>query len=350
MEIVARLLFKQTSSSARPCLITNDPSTGVRAIPNSSCIEKDFESQWVEYKFNSCGHRAVMECGPKRPGTFRIVMLGSSLAQGATVPLDKSFAAILPALLSKNTGRDIELYNEGMAYGTPHSVDLRFAEALTAQPDLLLWPISPWDIAFVDLTLPLSRAAVIDEQLVGASGWHRVKAELLRKRDLAGFLTNHSRAFFMMLHFLYKSDSIYLSHSLSATDEYAASLQDTPSQEWQEKLRRFDTYVADIAARAKTAGVPLVVMALPRHAQVVMISAGVAPPGVNPYAFGDQIKAIVEKNGATYIDILPQFRDVPNVSSAFYPIDQHLTVSGQQLVAQVIAKGLTTGAPPALAP
>ena len=349
-EIVARLLFSETPIGARSCLILNDSSTGVRGVPNSQCTERTYESEWVQYKFNSCGHRAAMECGQKRPGTFRIVMVGSSIAHGYTVPFDKSFGVLLPQLLSKETGRDIELYNEGMPWGTPRGVYLRFNEALAEQPDMLLWAISPWDIFYVDLAVPEAHAAAPPKQAVGSSTWDRLKATVFRKPDLSRFAWVSSRALFMLQHILYKSDSIYLSHSLSATDEYASSLQDKPGKEWQEKLQKFDNYVAEMAARAKAAHVPLVFTALPRHAQVVMISRGVAPPGVNPYSFGDQIKAVVEKNGGMYIDILQQFRDVPDVNRTFYPVDQHMTVPGHQLLAQMIAEGLTQGANPVIAP
>jgi hypothetical protein len=349
-EIVARLLFSETPIGARSCLILNDSSTGVRGVPNSQCTERTYESERVQYKFNSCGHRAAMECGQKRPGTFRIVMVGSSIAHGFTVPFDKSFGALLPQLLSKETERDIELYNQAMPWGTPHNVYLRFNEALAEQPDLLLWAVTPWDIFFVDLTVPATHAAALPNQAVGSSTWDRLKATVFRTPDLSRISWVSSRAVFMLQHILYKSDSIYLSHSLSATDEYASSLKDKPGKEWQDKLQKFDNYVAEMTARAKAAHVPFIFTALPRHAQVVMISGGVAPPGVNPYSFGDQIKAIVEKNGGTYIDILEQFRNVPNVDGTFYPVDQHVTVQGHQLLAQMIANGLTQGADPVIAP
>ena len=347
-EIVARLLFYETPIGARSCLILNDPSTGVRGVPNSQCTERTYESEWVQYKFNSCGHRAGMECGHKRPGTFRIVMVGSSIAHGYTVPFDESFGAILPLLLSKKTGRDIELYNEAMPLGTPASVYLRFNEALAEQPDLLLWAVTPWDILYVDLTLPETQAATPSNQAAGSSTWDRLEATV--SRDWARLSWVSSRAVFVLQHFLYESDSIYLSHSLSATDDYASSLKDKPGKEWQDKLQRFDNYVAETTARAKAAHVPLIFTALPRHAQAVMISGGVAPPGVNPYGFGDQIKAVVEKNGGTYIDVLQQFRNLPNVHGIFYPVDQHITAEGHQLLAQMIATALTRGANPVIAP
>ena len=349
-EIVARLLFSETPIGARSCLILNDSSTGVRGVPNSQCTERTYESEWVQYKFNSCGHRAAMECGHKRPGTFRIVMVGSSIAHGYTVPFDKSFGALLPQLLSKETGRDIELYNQGMPWGTPRGVYLRFNEALAEQPDLLLWTVTPWDIFYVDLTVPETHAAAAPKTAVGSSTWDRLMARVFRNPDLSRLSWVSSRAVFMLQHILYKSDSIYLSHSLSTTDEYASSLKDKPGKEWQNKLDKFGNYVAEMTARAKAADVPFVFTALPRHAQVVMIARGVAPPGVNPYSFGDQIKAVVEQNGGTYIDTLQQFRNVPDVNRAFYPVDQHMTVLGHQLIAQMIATGLTQGANPVIAP
>jgi hypothetical protein len=346
MEIAARYFYREFEQSPRACLVLNDPTTGVRGVPNCSTREKSAEADWVEYKYNNCGHRNAVPCGPKPPGVFRIVMLGSSLPQGATVPYDKSFAALLPKILSEQMGRPIELYNEGMAWGTPHSMALQFDAALAQQPDMIFWPVGPWDISRAELTVPDSKLLTGPDAVKASapetSKWERLKARLFGKRtlDITDSLTARSRAFFMIQHWLYKSDSIYLSHSLTGTDEYASSLQDKPAKDWEDKLRAFDTYTAQMSARAKAANVPFVVTALPRHAQIVMIAAGLAPSGVDPYAFGEQIKDVVEKDGGTYIDVLQRFKTAPNVSTAFYPVDQHLTVQGQQMFAQVLANGL----------
>jgi hypothetical protein len=347
LELVARMLFTESPPESRPCLVMNDPSTGVRGVPNSVCKVKTYESKWVEFKYNSCGHRAAMDCGPKPPGMYRIVMMGSSYAEGYTVSYEQSFGALLPRLLSRDTGHGIELYNEGMAWGSPHSVALRFDEVMAAQPDLILWPMTPWDIDNVGVTVP-PVGENAPPKTTNGTGRQRIMAELTRKRDFAAFLSRSSRAFFMIQHLLYESESIYLSHSISDTDRYTPSLQDVPGAEWQDKLREYGSYVAQMTARAEASGVPLVVVALPRHAQAVMIAADAAPSGLNLFAFGDQLQRIVEKNGGIYVDVLREFRNVPNVNSAFYPVDQHLTVAGQALAANIIAKGLISGKIPAL--
>ncbi|MGC9293566.1 MAG: hypothetical protein ACP5EP_12755, partial [Acidobacteriaceae bacterium] len=80
-ELIARRMFHE-SGNLESCLIS-DPSTGVHGIPNTICWEKPIEGQQqVEYRFNGCGHRTDEECGLKPPGTYRIVMIGTSIAMG----------------------------------------------------------------------------------------------------------------------------------------------------------------------------------------------------------------------------------------------------------------------------
>jgi hypothetical protein len=352
-ELIARKVYVESPPTSHPCLVLNDPSTGVRAIPNSVCMQKTLESGWVEFRFNSCGHRAGMECGRKSPGVYRIVLMGSSLSEGWTVPREKSFAALLPAMLSKDTGQNVELYNEGMEWGSPHSSDLRFNDVLAMKPDLILWPVTPWDIYNVDLTVPYpvttTKANGGTPRPAGGklAKIRHIWAELSMAK-LTDYLSHHSTAFFMVQHWLYKSDSIYLGLSESVRDQWTDSLVDHPGAEWQAKLEQFGGYTADMIARAKAAGVPFVVVVLPRHAQAVMIASGDWPPNLDPYSFGNQIKPFIEKDGGVYIDILPDFRNLPHIHSGFHPVDPHLNIAGHAMVAGVLEHALTSGPVPAL--
>jgi hypothetical protein len=145
-EFIARRAFAVSKTSIAAGCMMGDSLTGRRIIPNSVCWEKTGESRLTEYRFNNCGHRTGMECGPKPPGTYRIVMVGSSIAMGAWVPREKTFAALLPMELSRRTGRKIELYNESIAAETPNANALRFDDVLAVEPDLILWVITPWDV------------------------------------------------------------------------------------------------------------------------------------------------------------------------------------------------------------
>jgi hypothetical protein len=156
VELVARSVFSQSQTGLAQCMVLNDATTGARGIPNSVCYEKVAESPKIEFRFNGCGHRAGMECGPKPAGTYRIVMTGSSMPMGAMVQQRESFAALLPKALSEETGRRVELYNESMEWGFTHSVTLRFKDVLAAKPDLVLWILTPADVERASLVLPRS--------------------------------------------------------------------------------------------------------------------------------------------------------------------------------------------------
>lgn len=127
--------FSQSKTSIEDCFILYDVATGARGIPNSICWEKRPETELTEYKFDKCGYRAGLECGPKRPGNYRIVMTGSSVALGERVPVQETLAALLPADLSRMTGRRVELYNRDMGYGFARSTALRFNPAAQAHPN-----------------------------------------------------------------------------------------------------------------------------------------------------------------------------------------------------------------------
>jgi hypothetical protein len=132
-----------------------DPEIGMRAIPNSVCWDKVPESQLVEYKYNSCGDRADVECGPKSGGKYRIVMTGTSIAEGGAVQQEKIFAALLPEEVFSLIGRRIELYNKGHYPLVPRHLAVGMRDVLAANPDMILWILYPVDI---ERELPDTRA------------------------------------------------------------------------------------------------------------------------------------------------------------------------------------------------
>jgi hypothetical protein len=350
VEMIARHLYFESQTTTFPCLVTNDPSTGVRGVPNSTCSQKILESQLVRYQLNSCGHRAGVECGPKPADAYRIVLVGSSFAYGMWIPRELSFAALLPAELSRRTGRKIELYNESMQWGTPHSVDLRFKEALAANPDMVLWTLTPYDIENAEVTLPYVppvQMAVgtgdapqgIRERVIAAFR-KKSPADLLRD-SWARFIEvlDQSRTVFVLQHFLYQSQSQYVKHFL-LHGKAAEFLRAEPGSEWQGQLALLDTYAADLATQSQSAGVRLVVTMLPQRAQAAMISSGDWPAGFDPFRVGEDVRAIALKHGATYVDVLHGFRTIPNPETHYFPVDGHIDADGHTVLSGLISNAL----------
>jgi hypothetical protein len=364
-QALSRGLYAESPTTTFPCLVTNDPTTGVRAIPNTRCSEKFREGALIEYAFNRCGHRDVTECGPKPADAYRIVLIGSSFNFGMSVPVEKSFAALLPGELSRRTGHKIELYNEAMQWGFPHSVDLRFKEVLAAKPDLILWPLTPMDLESGEEMLPSVDKPADADQAAGSGGdsseaprtlWGRLK-RAARSKSPSAFAADawkrvasnlkDSRPIFLLQHLLFESQSMYVKQYLLQS-EATVYLRTDPGAEWRQKLATFAGYFADIQARAKAIGATVVVVMMPERAQAALLSMGDWPDGVDPYALGRDVRAIVTREGGTYLDILGEFRRLPNPEKMYLPVDGHPDEGGHVVISNILADALSGGAVPAL--
>ncbi|MBW4038413.1 MAG: SGNH/GDSL hydrolase family protein [Acidobacteria bacterium] len=330
-EVVAHFLFPKTTTEITDCLIY-DPATGVRGKPNSVCLEKLPETPLTTYRFNSCGHRAGYECGNKPPGTYRIVLTGSSIAMGARVAQDKTFAALLPPVLTHISGHPIQIYNEGMSYGTPHDVLLRFPEIIAAKPDLILWVLTSRDVELSSELLPPK------EDPKPKSLIHR----------LIGYAKD-SRTAVLLAYYMYKSPTSYAKLYIVGANA-PNYLRANFNRDWQNHLIEFDGYAAQIEGKANAAHIPFAAVFVPSRVHAAVLSMKEQPAGFDPYKLDREVRAIIEKHGGTYIDILPDFSLIPGSEEHYYPTDGHPDAAGQAMISALLAKQLTAGAIPQLRP
>ena len=364
-DLFARTVFAGDEARLASCLVLNDSTTGVRGVPNCRCMAKSSESDWVEYKFNRCGHRDNKDCATKPPGIYRIVMAGSSIAMGLLVPADRSIAGLLPREISRATGRDVELYNTsiGAAFGgTPRNVLLRFNEIQAAKPDLILWLLTPWDIEhagvlrppedFVNArngmeaqSVPLNGRVAAVIRLAGRIGAAPLAAALYRS-------VGDSRFRFLLTHYLYESQSLYVGSFLKNQDENAGFLKSQWTPAWNGIFHEFEGYAAQIVARAGQLNVPISVVLVPSRAQAAMVSMGDWPQGYDPYELDKRLKDFFTRQGAVYLEISPQFRGIPNPEQHYVPLDGHPDAEGHAIIAAMISREIsreiTSGVIPAL--
>jgi hypothetical protein len=366
-ELLSRWLYPVNQVGFQNCFATNDPTGNAAVKPNSVCWERTPESTLnVEYRFNHRGHRADAELSPKPPGVYRIVLIGSSFTQGLFVPREKSFAALLPAELSMETGRKVEVYNEatggkfrGGPFPTRNSAQ-HFDEVLAAQPDLVLWVLTPDDVMNAGSKehadsddrealqqVPLSAAGSAKPR----SFWNKFRAsitegtfgERLRSR------WEETRTSIVLKHFLIASESQeeYIQSYLKNGDN-ANSLKTEPDAKWQMQLEYFDAELAEIAGLAKDAGLPLVAVFVPNRPLAAMISKGDWPAGSDPFKLKNEVRDTVLSHGGHFIDILSDYRGIPSPEQDYFPVDGHPDADGQAIIFRFLAKELTSGAVPEL--
>jgi hypothetical protein len=351
-ELIASRTFHATPTGVGSCIVQND-ITGTKGVPNSVCREKLSEGKLIEYRFNSCGDRTDLDCKVKTPNTYRIVMTGTSFAMGINVNDEDSFAAALPVRLSQSTGRKVELYNEGNELGSIHNVILRFSESVAARPDLILWIVTPYDMyhMFHQDTAP--------EKVPGFLGATRFRirhviaseSPVTAASDVLSTLTSlyvtRASASLLIRHYLYSSQSESI--KLAQDDDVANGfLKANYDSEWQKRLEQFNRDDIEIEERAATAGVPLAVAFIPNRLDAAMLSAGKWPQGYDPFKLGNELRAAVQSHGGTFIDMSSDLSVIPNAEQYYLPVDGHLDARGNAMIAELMARELTTGIVPEL--
>ena len=75
---------------------------------------------------------------------------------------------------------------------------------------------------------------------------------------------------------------------------------------------------------------------------------GESPKGFDPYKLNQEVSSIVSNHGGIPVDILPDFRMVPNPQLDYFAIDGHPNAQGHAMLSWMLAKELTKGEIPAL--
>ncbi len=275
----------------------------------------------------------------KAPGSYRIVLIGSSVAEGLRVQQKDTFAARLGPTLTQVTGRRVDVYNEGIEMRMPRDIAANFGEVLSAKPDLILWTITPLDVqhgAVLNVPWLTTRDGFVHGSATGHADRDKVSAIYTH---VSGKMRAELTTTFLLEHLLYKSQSEYVDHFLMQGSG-AEFLRIASGPEWRSRLRQFGCYASEVMQNARRAGIPVVVTAVPQRAQAAMISMGRWPKGYDPYRFGEQLRTIVVSQGAQYVDLLHMMQHVANPEQDYFPVDGHPNSAGHELLAQLLGREL----------
>jgi len=264
MKSIAGHMFWASKSTVDSCLSKN---TASGAIPSTVCWQKDYDTVLSEYRFNSCGHRAGMECEEKKKGVYRVVLIGSSVSFGMSVPREKTFAALLPTELSRLTGRVVEVYNASMLGDFPPTIPRHLDAALALHPDLILWVVTTPDIKNTSAVLPHDDAPEsVKKRNILARAIYRVQYSLATNSAKGALTAIFEHGFVwltktptgvMLCHILYSTPSQYLRAYLQGRDSEYGFLKTEPSEEWKSGVQEFAKIATEVESKTKAAGVPI---------------------------------------------------------------------------------------------
>jgi hypothetical protein len=267
---------------------------------------------------NSAGLRGAKEYAPIKPaGTYRIIVLGDSVALGHGVGDEETFAALLERALTPI--RPTEVLNLGVSgYGTAEElIQLRHV-GLSYQPDLVVlayFPNDPYNNVVSRLFKVVAGALQPDrpgfapalyirDHLYSLPGW----SFLCQHSHLVNLLRNRASGYF--IHRLAAENRVPARMSNRLTD-HEATLTAALLREMQREL----------AAR----GIPLVILTIP------LVSDGEIIQNFPEEAFGRS------GNAPPVLDLAADLSGGVALEELFYRRDGHPTRLGHRLIAERLA-------------
>lgn len=321
-EVSARLAFPQVDA-AEPCeRLTPD---GYRYQPFCSSRTKVWEGPWVTQNFNACGYRTAESCGPRPPGSLRVVVMGSSTARGALVNYQDSFAARASRALSGDCGGLVDFQNLGTEPPDVGRIDRRIPEALALKPAAIVIVVGPFDIGHLLDRPPQPGAAAAPQRF----DLHHVVG-LLRE----------SRLFLLMQYELYRDPGFQV-RSFLLNGDVAGYVRTPLSPAWQARVAGVNALLGRISAQTGAAGVPVMLVYVPERAQVAMASGRYRlPADVDPYALQKALARAAAAHGVTFVDSTPEFLQANHFNRLFYLTDGHPQAAGHAAIALAVEKAV----------
>lgn len=353
-----RSSYPTSSEHLGRCLDYAGATAGIPGIPNCAVSDKLYETPLIHYRFNACGMNSVAGCHASKPGTFRIALLGSSIAFGQWVEFDDSMAHQIEIDTAQATGRRIEVANYARMEEIPPLAVRLLPDVLAKKPSVVLLAVSPYDIGVSD-TNPARAMQITRSMKENHLHWWidylRGLLATSSPSQLADVFLTHvknrfegTRAATLLLTLDYQNKQQYIRQYLKGQDSEVGYLPVSSSAVWEKEYLAFGRSIQQMAAMTHQAGVPFVVVLLPTRAQVAMLNSGSWPSAYDPYKIDAKVAAIVRSDGGMFLDVFPGCADTPDLEKHFFIQNGHPDGVAHTFFARLIAEQLTSGVIPEL--
>lgn len=312
-------------------------------------------------KFNSRGLRGPEVAIPKPPDTFRVLVLGDSVVEGAQVAYEETMAARLgPALADLAGGRRAETVNAGVAgFGTGQQLLFLEREGLAYQPDLvvLVFTIAN-DVADNSIDVAQRAKLAVDRRpyfVLGSGGeLERVPFRAPPPEPLAGarsFLRDRS-VLFTTLELWYEGKEVARAQGSAVPrlqterEVYLRELGD----DWPRGWEVTEALLARVDVAARSAGAPFLVVLSPTQWQTYddlwrdkefMGTSSQNERRFSPTAPNERLRDIAGRQGLQVVDLLPDFRAEAQADALpIFRRDGHWTAHGHAVAARRVADAL----------
>ena len=332
-ELAVRLVRPQAVMTVSPGLYEPDAPRRYRIAPGFRgriTNQAEFDTEVVT---NRAGLRGP-EAGSKPAGGLRILAIGDSFTFGVGARQEETW----PAQLERRM-RNVQVLNAGApGFGVPDEVAWFEAHGVDLHPDAVVVAVFLAN-DLQDASPDQPKVAVVDGSLVvpgetgGLRRWLYYHSHLFRLFK-SSVLEGRVRSI-LGLKEPWAKRELRAEFSL-----YAPALP----EELRKGAEATDAAVARLASR----GVPVVAVLIPSLPQVdprrwaaLLDQFGLDPSGHDPRRPNRLFREIFERHGVPVLDLTGTFESaVRRGQRIYYPVDQHLTPAGYDLMARTIGEFL----------
>lgn len=336
-----------------------DTGTIYRHKPNSSGWEvspvDEFPPAFSQY--NNWGFRGPDFPQRKPVGEIRIAVLGDSIVEGRQTNYLNTMTSRLETMLGQDTGKSIRVINAGVSAFTTTTANLLLKRyVIDVSPDIVIYVFFANDYADNYVYGNYSQydgilEGVVPERLVpdmSGPNWRDQPMNWLRRHSA---LVHYAMSF---------GDREATANSLKNIDavqgtsddfrESAKNINKLPLSDAEKKILDFTHQGLEaMSITCRDLGIPFVIAVMPFPPQV---SANEWKTGKQRYGFGpddvmgetiyqERLAAFGREHSIPVIDLLPAFRNATNSNHNFLNYDGHLTASGHNIAATVLAQSVS---------
>ncbi len=281
----------------------------------------------------------------KPPGTYRILLLGDSFAEGYGVEESQTYQATLEKKLNAQYSQTIEILNAGVQGYSPHLEYLYFLhQGLSLNPDLVILNLDLTDFSddyrYQQSLLP----PPLFQDTIPNVTWLPIISTQIK-----WWLHQHSRFYDLAIKtakkYLYPQifkDQIGFTPLAPQTDTFII-LRDLNEKTYQDLWRQPTEYILKIKTLLDEKSIPLVVMMHPHGHQLSPVAWN---QGRHQWAFESgkiyslrpqqDLHQFATSQQIAYLDLLPAFKGASDPKSLFFDFDGHFTPAGHQLMADTL--------------
>jgi hypothetical protein len=307
-------------------------------------------------KFNTQGLRGPEVAIPKPAGTFRALVMGDSVVEGAQVGEDATMAARLrQELATVAGGKRVETVNAGVAgFGTGQQLLFLQREGLSYQPDLIV-------LVFTIANDPADNSIAVAQRYKLAAErrpFFVMRGDHLELQPFQApppeqwsgartFLRDHSVVFTALeLWWIGKTVARAQGSVVPPEDAEMEVYLNEPGDDWKQAWGVTEALLAQVQSVAEANGVPLLVVLSPSQWQTYddlwvrkLGNGDQVRRRFSPTAPIDRLNEIAQRHGITLLDLRPIFR--ADVEAGNPPVifrkDGHWTERGHEIAARAVA-------------